>query len=135
MQKPIVWHYHVRYQHKQRSPPRLVFHGDAIVATVLVASIYFNHILVVMIIRCGCSTFTLLRCALQKRATDVVEEEEKVLNATNTLFFHSSHHGYPVQAISVQVIKSLCFISNCFELRIRHFSNQLLLIVSVILTS
>ena len=29
--------------------------------------------------------FTLLHCTLQQRATDVVEEEERVLNATNTL--------------------------------------------------
>ena len=46
-----------------------------------------------------------------------------------------ANHGYPVQAISVLVIKFLWFFSNCFGLRIGHFSNRLLLIVAVILTT
>ena len=46
-----------------------------------------------------------------------------------------ANHAYPVQAISALVVKSPWFISNCFVLRIGHFSDRLLLIVPVILTS
>ena len=45
-----------------------------------------------------------------------------------------ANHGYPVQAISVLVVTSLSFFFY-FELRIGHFSDRLLLIVSVILAS
>ena len=49
IQEPAVLHYHVWYPGKQCPPPFLASHGDAIVANVLISSIYSTHVLAIKI--------------------------------------------------------------------------------------
>ena len=64
IQEPAVLHYRVWYPGKQCPPPFLASHKDAIVANVLITSIYSTDVLVIKIDRYSWSTLTLFRCSL-----------------------------------------------------------------------